>query len=356
MGVLDWGGEGRAGRPVLIVLGPSGADLVPRFGPALLGVTITDKAGRESDELTIRLAYRAPWDTPPPKGARYVVLAGWRGGSAPVQLGIYTVQRRRRVGDPESGEQIHIICRAADMTDKAKSAASRHYDAETGHGAAGKIFEDVAKELGVAAAIDPSIGGVSIPYRLRWRQSAMDFASDLADEIGATAKQQGGKLVVTSRAGGSSSSGETLPTVRISRAAVYSYEADVEPREEFEATSSPWFDQESGRAEAETFEGGGSSSVAAQLFQAPGKDEAQRQARATSDAHSRSTASGSFEIRGDATALAGAPVACEGFGADIDDVEWRAETVTHEFDPEGGWTTTVEAESKPSAREASKTS
>ena len=336
-------------RPVLQVIGPSGGDLVPRWGDALLGVTVTDAAGHESDECVIKMAWTAPWTRLPPKGARYVVSAGWQGAGLSL-LGIYTVQRRRRVGDPEDGETLEIVCRAADMIDKMKASGSKHYDAENGHGTVGSIFQTLGKDAGVPVVVDPAIAAIALPYRMRWNQSAIDFATELADDFGAVVKPQAGKLVVTARGGGQSGSGKELPPILITFDAQYGYEMDDEPRDDYAKVATPWFDAEAGRSLSELFETASPSSIGGLVHPAPSQDEAKRQATAAADAYARSSATGSFEIAGDPLALAGAPVICSGFGEGIDEVDWRAAKVEHEISPADGWITTVETETKDKAK------
>lgn len=339
-------------RPILEVIGPSGEDLVSRWGAALLGVTVTDNAGHESDECVIKVAWTGVWASLPAKGAQYVVSAGWAGEGVST-LGVYTVQRWSRKGEPGDGEHIEIRCRAADFIDKMKSVGNRHYDEENGGGTAGAIFQSLAQDAGVEAVVDPEVAAVAIPYRLRWGQSAIDFATELADDVGAVVKPQAGKLVVTRRGAGASGSGLELPPIVIRYDANYAYEASDEPREDYQSVTAPYFDSELGRALLEAFESTSPSSVAGLVHPAPTKDEARRQASAASDAHARASATGSFEAPGDAAALAGAPVICEGFGEGIDEVDWRAATVTHEITPDVGWIMTVETEVKDKPKEAS---
>jgi hypothetical protein len=68
-------------------------------------------------------------------------------------MGIYEYQSTTITGDPKDGEEIHITARAVDFIDKAKGGDRRHYDEENGFGTAGKIFDDLASEMGVAAVI-----------------------------------------------------------------------------------------------------------------------------------------------------------------------------------------------------------
>ncbi|WP_020185966.1 hypothetical protein [Methylopila sp. 73B] len=340
-------------KPVIRVTGPTGVDLVGRWGQALLGVTITDHAGHESDECVIRLRRAPPWDAPPPTGARYTVEVGWAGAGL-AMTGVYTTQRHRISGSPEEGEEIEVVCRAADFLDKGKAVDSEHFDEENGHGTAGKIFETLAARMGVEAVVDAEIAAVAVPYRLRWRQSAIDFASELADDVGAVAKPQAGKLVVTKRGGGSSASGKALPPVHVVYDESYAFDVNGEPRGSYAKTSSPWFDGEAGRDDVEEFDSASATSASGDIHPAPSKEEAKSRASAAGDAQARGGLTGSFEMAGNAAAVAGAPLIASGFGAGVDDVDWRIGTVTHDITPDVGWVTTVEVETKPKKKEEKK--
>jgi hypothetical protein len=88
----------------------------------------------------------------------------------------------------------------------------------------------------------PSCADIKIPYRLRWNQSAIDFATDFADEIGAITKPQAGRLVIRKRGAGASASGLTLPAITVHHDPSYAYEFTIEPRPDFKETETPWFD------------------------------------------------------------------------------------------------------------------
>ena len=79
----------------------------------------------------------------------------------------------------------------------------------------------------------------------------------------------------------------------------------------------------------------------------PTETEAKKTAGAVASALSRWTGSGSFEMRGNPFAVAGAPVTLTGFGTAIESIKWVSTVVTHTIDPEGGgWVTMVEVETK----------
>ena len=76
--------------------------------------------------------------------------------------------------------------------------------------------------------VAPALENIEIPYRLRWRQSPLDFATDLADEIGGILKPKAGKLVVMERGAGQSASGRTLPPILMRHDPSFEYEVEIE--------------------------------------------------------------------------------------------------------------------------------
>ncbi|PHR24367.1 MAG: hypothetical protein COA37_06440 [Hoeflea sp.] len=331
--------------PIIRIIGPSGFNIIPKLGPAFLGATITDQEGYESDQLVIRAAARAPYLEPPAKGARYQVLAGWLESSVRL-IGIYEYQSTTITGDPEDGEEIHITARAADFIDKAKGGDRRHYDEENGFGTAGKIFDDLAKEMGVSAVIPSELRDIKIPYRLRWNQSAIDFATDLADEIGAITKPQAGQLVIRKRGAGASASGLTLPAITVHHDPSYAYEFTIEPRPDFKETETPWFDPALGITKLEKAARGKAASLTTFMHPFASEIEAKIGGKAVSQQLSRNTGSGFIEMAGNAAVTAGSPIIPMGFGSAVSAIEWEAASVEHEFTPDPGWITRVDLQAK----------
>lgn len=333
-------------KPIVMVTGPSGRDLIPFWGTTLLGITITDQAGYESDEAVLR--FTAPPFAPPAKGTRYSVSAGWA-RNALAMTGTYSVSRVRFSGDPEQGEIMEVVCRAADFIDKMKATGSKHYDTANGFGTAGKIFRALAAEAGVPAIVASEVDGVEIPYRLRWNQSPLDFASDLADEVGAIVKPQAGKLVVLARGGGKSGSGKGLPDIAIRHDPTYAWDVEIEERSSVESAEMAWFDAKAGRLKNEKAATGRKGGRSTGMHPQSSSTEAKKGAAARAQQLSRFTGTGSFEGPGRPEAVAGAPVTCSGFGAAIDGIKWEASGITHEIEPEGGWITTIEVQTREEA-------
>lgn len=332
-------------QPFLSISGAGGTNLVPQWGGAFLGVTITDQAGYESDEAVIR--FRAPPFISPPKNAPFTIRAGWS-KNALAMTGLYRFSRLSMGGDPEDGEVVEVICRAADFIDKMKQAGSKHYDSENGFGTAGKIFKALAAEAGVPAIISPEIEQLEIPYRLRWKQSPLDFATDLADEVGAVMKPQAGRLLVMARGAGLSGSGKSLPPIHIAHDPSYGWNVELEERNAHSEIEGAWFDAKKGKFAPEKAALGAAGGLASVLHPFASKVEAKRGAASVGQQLQRYTGTGSFEGPGLPHAVAGAPVFPTGFGP-ADAIAWEASAVTHEIHPDDGWLTIVEVETQQKA-------
>ena len=237
-------------HPFLEVMGPGASDLVKTAGSRLIGVKLVDHGGDQSDEAIITLTDGPPYFPVPGLGTPYVVRLGWSELSA-VITGVYTFQRVHFFGAPKEGRKVQLICRAGDLNKDLKQMGSEHFDQETGHKTYGDVFRSLFKGMNVAIA--PEIAGKALPgstegggYLLRWKQSAIDFATQLGEENGWVVKPQGGKMVVMDLAAGLSGSGKDLPTLIIRYDPNYEYDVELEPRYSVEEMGGFFFDPAKG--------------------------------------------------------------------------------------------------------------
>lgn len=335
-----------ARKPFVQVIGPSGGDLVARLGKRLVSVSISDVAGSESDALTFVVAVDPPFPSTPPKGTRYAAYLGWSARS-PRLMGIYTVQSSDIGGDAEAGYTMTVTSRASDFVDTMKRVDSEHFEQET----AGGIFQKLAGRNGMVAVVDQEIASLPIAYRLRWNQSVVDFASDLADEVGGTMKLAGGKMVVQPRGDGKSGGGLTLPTLIVPFSSVYSFSVQVEVRGEFKETGGAWFDPAKGQKKIEKSGGPGQASEYLPAHPFADQEMAKRGGKAAGREVARKSATGSFDMAGELAATGESPVKLLNFGSELDGLKLVASGIEHKvtFDEGGGWVTTVQVEGKGDA-------
>lgn len=332
--------------PVTRILGTSGTDLVPGWGPALVSATLTDNDGGEADELVMVFAADPPFPPAPAKGTPFFPSFGWSSGGVESMRdgGRFEVQNVSFGGDAESGYTMTVTCRSADFVDKMKEMDSEHYEDTT----AGDIFQKIASAAGVSATVDPEIAAAKIPYRLRWGQSPAGFATDLAGDLGGTMKLTNGKLLVAKRNSGKTASGTTMPPIVILFTETIEIgDISIETRPEFKETGTSWFDTAEGVMKQVTGSSVGTGGRLTPVHPYSSEDEAKAGGAAQGGEQARSAVSGSVTIPGRPEAMAGAPVILIGFGPDLDGAKLVAPTITHErtFGEDGGYLMTVDLES-----------
>lgn len=333
--------------PVIEINGASGNNIVPKLGPAFLGISTTDNEGEESDECVIRMVDEAPWNIPPAQGTKYSVKAYFSDSPSQSIGGIYTYETFRKSASPEEGRAFELVCRAADFIDKMKHAGSEHYDKENGFDTVGQIFEHLAKKAGVSANIDPEIAKIKNPYHLRWKQSPADFASDLADEVGAIWKPQNGLLTVRSRGKGLTVSGRTIPLCVINEIDCNGYEFDIDPRPQHKEVVSSWMDSKKGVIEHAIENTKADKSRFMMLHPFASKEQAKIAAKSAGKILNQSSGSGSIDTAGNPYAQAGAECSLNGFQSGIDELDWEVGSANHDVSPEeGGWLTSIEVQTK----------
>lgn len=323
-------------RPVLQIVNASGKDVLPGLSGLWKSCHVREQAGGESDTAEIVCVGPPSRFGLPARGAQFTILGGWA-DEGPVMQGAFTVQKIVCAGDPESGDAISIQLRAADYVDKLKAHGFRHYDDKT----FGDIIQDVAKFAGLDAQIDPSLASIAIPYRLWRAQSAIDFATELAEEHGASVKPAGGKLIAVKRGAAASASGRALAPILIQRRGGWGYEIEVEPRPEIGHVAAGWHDESAGKRKVVKHATGRDGPI--HMLPHPFRTEDEAKGAAESMAYEMLAASGSgrFESPGLPHAHAEAKVIASGFGFPIDGL-WKAEAVDKVWDAGGGFSTSVE--------------
>jgi uncharacterized protein len=327
-----------ARKPFVSITGPSGGNLVDRLADRLSYVQIVDQAGAESDTLDFEVRIRRPFPAGPAKGTRYQASIGWDAAGSRV-TGTYTVQTAGISGDAESGWSMRVHCRAADYLDEMKKVDSEHFDDMS----AGDIFRKLA---GGNVVVDPEIASIQIPYRLRWNQPAIDFADQLASELGGTMKVAADRLLVMKRGGGRSATGAAFPPVIIRFEDVIGGGLEKEERGAFRELQGAWFDPVRGIRQLAEATGLGDLSRFMPVHPFQNEAQAAVAAEAFGKEEARKAATGSIDMPGNPEATAEAPVRLIGFGPDFDGLKLVCAAATHEvtFDEGGGWTTTIELE------------
>lgn len=334
--------------PYLAVTGPNDADMLEIWGPRLAGVRLVTRFVDASDECTFTFTNKPPYATAPAENTPFSVSLGWSANSASLG-GTYYMQREHLWGDPKTGgDMVSYICRSGLMAGL-DQADRRHFNAQNGNTTLGDVFRNLFSTSGMSVAVASTIAGLPLPngHVVQWNQSAIDFATDLANDVGGIVKPMGGQILVLDRNNGLSVSGRPLAGWTIVKTAGYDYDVEIEPRFQYQSVSVPYLDDASGRLM--TAQTASSGSGASQGVPHPAADQAsaQTQAQARADEFRRFTGTGLFVTPGDPNAVAGAHPICSGYPDPIDTIQWIAAEVTHDVVPDQGWITTTETETDP---------
>jgi hypothetical protein len=323
-------------RPLLEVRkGGGGANILSGLAGLWLEVKTTDNAGQTSDKATILCVGPPSRVALPKRGDEYEILMGWEDEGLVLQ-GRFSFQKANASGTPGQGERVSLDFRAADYVDKLKGSGREHYDDKT----FGDLMKSEAKKAGLEAVVDPELAKVKLGYRLRWDQSPIDFLTELGEEVGATVKPAGGKLVAMKRGGGKSGGGSELDPIIIKKRRGFGYDIEIEPRPEMGHIAAAWHDEKSGRRKLAKFETGRQGPYFVMPHPFRSEIEAREAAEALSYERGQNSGSGHFESPGLPHARAEAKVIASGYGTGIDG-EWKAETVEKVVTSRGGFTTTV---------------
>lgn len=324
-------------RPLLLIVGgPNNRDIMPSLSGLWLECKVTDGAGKESDKASI-LCVGPPrifgW---PKKGEQYRIYMGWE-DEGPVLQGVFSVQKARAYGDPRSAERMSIELKAADFTKKLKASGREHFDEGQNFG---DVMKRIAAQADLQAVVDPELAKVKLGYRLRWDQSLIDFAAELGDEVGATVKPAGGKLIAMKRGAGKSAGGKELPPIVIRRRECTDYDIQVEPRPEYGNVAAPYQDEKTGRRKLAKAPTGRDGPYLVLPHPFRSESEARQAAQAKGYELGHNSGEGHFTTWGRPHARAEAPVQAVDFGSPIDGA-WKAETIEKVITARAAFTTTI---------------
>ena len=217
--------------PYLEVNGPSGTNLVPIWGTALLNVKVVSYLDFMMDEATLTFSNKPPYKVSPPEGTKFNIRIGWSKTSA-VDKGTFALQRIHLSGTPAQGERVAYICRAGIFDEGLNKVDSQHFGQDTGDTTLGDVFRKLFAGTGKSVEVAPEIDGKPIPggYMLRQNQTAADAATDLAQNNRAVWKVAGDKIIVLALDAGQSVTGKGLGSIAIDHASCYEYDVEIEPR------------------------------------------------------------------------------------------------------------------------------
>jgi phage protein D len=226
-----------------------GTDLTERMRPRLVSLAISEKRGEEADQLDIVLDDADGLLAIPPEGARLLVMLGWKQGAdvSPglVHKGSFKVDDVTHSGPPD---QIRIRARAADFTSAIRNRREQSWANTT----LGAVLQDIAARNTLALRIAPDLAALALAALHQSRESDTAFLRRLGRENDAVATIKTGTLIFARKGAGTTSTGQPLPTLALTRRSGDGHTWQRQTRDGQAGVTAHWHDRKAARRQSIT--------------------------------------------------------------------------------------------------------
>jgi phage protein D/phage protein U len=321
-----------------------GTDLTERMRPRLVSLAISEKRGDEADQLDIVLDDADGLLAIPPEGARLLVMLGWKQGRdvAPglVHKGSFKVDEVNHSGPPD---QIRIRARAADFTSAIRNRREQSWANTT----LGTVLQDIAGRNALSLRIAPDLAAIALPALHQSRESDTAFLRRLGRENDAVATIKTGTLIFARKGAGTTSTGQPLPTLALTRRSGDGHSWQRQTRDGQAGVTAHWHDRKAATTRRHHGQGRRRENPAQDL---PRRSQRPPRRRRTPP----QTRPATLDMRlalGRPDAIPEARVTLTGFKPEIDATPWLITEVTHRLDNAGGFITELKMETAGSRRQ-----
>ena len=322
------------------VIRVGGRDVSSAVLPRLLNLSVADKAGTSSDTVSMDIDDTDGIVLLPEEGVEITVDLGDDDGIYRVFEG--TLDEVRWKFARSGGSVLSISGKGFDTKGKAKEPKQKHWDDKS----LKDVFTDSAKAAGIESVIvDPALGEIKRPYWAQQTESFIHFAERIARENGATFKVVGKRAILAKRNGGTSATGQALPSMQATKG-INLISCDIAPvlgRPRYREVKTRHYDRKTATWKTEDVEvqDEDTDAVFTRRNSAGDADEAKAASNSAKDDIEREKGGGSITINGSAIPQPEATVTLSGARPGIDGV-YRIDTVTQTFDRSSGWTTRLD--------------
>lgn len=323
-------------------------DITVALRERFVSLRLTDKAGIESDELSLTLADHDP-NAPialPPTGAELKVWLGYDDQAD--EMGAFIVDSLEMSWPPN---QLKIVAKAAPMAVSQSGEGSqrpmlqtkktRSWEAGT---TLGDMVRTIASEHSLEPAIQDVMAGIGLSHIDQTDESDMSLLTRLAHQYDGIIKPGGGRLLLAQRAAsqsaGGAAGGEPLPTVAITPGMISRGRMKLAKRGAAGKVVARWRDTDA----AATLEISAGEGEPVQRLQTVYPDEAAARAAARSELRrgQRGEQTLDLTLPGNTALMAEGRLALSGFREGADG-EWLITEVQHRLG-HGGFSSQVKGE------------
>ncbi len=314
-----------------------GNDIAMKVSPRLMNLDLTDNRGVEADQLTITLSDHDGLLSIPPKGAVLRLWLGWS-DTGLVDKGTYTVDETEHSGAPDV---LSIRARSADLRKGLKTKRERSWSKTT----LGKVMGDIAMGNNLTSTVAGALGALPILQLDQANESDANLITRLGEEFDAVASVKAGCLLCIPSGGGKTASGLPLPHITLTRADGDQHRYLQADRDSYDGVRAYFYDVHSAKKQ-EAIAGGGEN-LKDMRHTYSDQQSALRAARAEFRRLQRGSATLSYTLAmGRPDLIPELTYTLQGVKAEIDEIIWYGGNVQHNLSPDGGYTVSLELESK----------
>lgn len=302
----------------------------------LKSLTITDRRGTTTDELTMTLEDHDSRLAIPPRGKMLTVALGWEDEPL-VDRGSFIVDEVEHSGAPD---MLTIRARSADLRKENPAKRCESYHEQTLQ----EIVGIAAGRLGLDPRIAPALSGIFIEHIDQTDESDLHFLHRLAERYDALCMAKNGNLLFMPMNGGVTAGGTAIPLLTLKRGVGDTHRYVIADREEFTGVLAYWSDLDD--AERKEVLVGSSDNTKRLRHTYASEAHALEEATAELTRLQRKHAELTLEMaEGRADIYPETPVATQGFKEQIDATQWIIDEITHNF-TERGYTCSIRMETR----------
>lgn len=322
---------------ILLMTAKGEVDITARFDGRLINLSITDKKGVETDELTLELDDDDGLLELPPTGALLSVSIGWK-GEALVPKGLFKIDEIEFTGPPD---RISLRGRGADVSATLSIKKERSWHQVT----LGAMAAKIAAEHGLEYAVANTLTQRMIAHEDQTNESDVNLLTRLAKRFDAICTVKAGKLLIMPAGAGTTVSGKTLAAHMIDKQDCGdNYRFNTADREKCTGVRAYWHDGKASRRKSVLVGTKGNEKALRETYSS--QATATQAAKAALQRAKRGQATFSLTLpQGRAELMPENPVTLTGFKPLINDNAWISKDVTHSLN-ESGFITSVELETR----------
>lgn len=313
----------------------AGKDITPLIDARLERLTLTEGRENTADQLDLVLLDHDGKLALPAKEAEISLQLGWV-GKALVDKGSFVVDEVEHSGAPD---KVTIRARAADLGGDIRKRAEKSWHDTT----LGAILGELARRNKLTYKVDPGLVSTKVQHIDQTNESDMHFITRLARKYDAVATVKKKHLLFLPINGTTTSKGQKLPAMHITRSDGDSHRWSSSTRDAFDGVRAYWSDAVVGKRKA-VIAGKKTGHLKTMRETFASEQDALESARSERQRLERGLATFDLSLAiGRPEVGPQSPVTVTGFKSEIDGQGWLVKEVCHELD-EGGLTSKLKME------------